>query len=129
MLELIGSIALSVFRQQRLLKKIVAAVPRVTGISAEYIHFSDVSETLSDDDLSKLKNVLTYGPKSDGIEHIGTRLLVVPRASTLSPWSSKATDIVQHCGLTQIKRLERGIAYYVQGKLNEQQLIQVSDLL
>ena len=129
MLELIGSKALSTFRKQRLLTKITQTVQQVSDISAEYIHFADVEGILSEKDLDTLKRVLTYGPKSDGIEHLGTRLLVVPRASTLSPWSSKATDIAQHCGLSQINRLERGIAYYVQGQLSEQQLLEVSKLL
>ena len=129
MLELIGSKALSAFRKQRLLNKITQTVQQVSDISAEYIHFADVEGTLSGNDLDTLKRVLTYGPKSDGIEHVGTRLLVVPRASTLSPWSSKATDIAQHCGLAQINRLERGIAYYVQGELTEQQLVEVGELL
>jgi len=129
MLELIGSKALSAFRKQRLLNKITQTVQQVSDISAEYIHFADVEGTLSGNDLDTLKRVLTYGPKSDGIEHVGTRLLVVPRASTLSPWSSKATDIAQHCGLAQINRLERGIAYYVQGDLTEQQLVEVGELL
>ncbi len=39
-----------------------------------------------------------------------------PRPGTISPWSSKATDIAHNCGLNQVKRLERGIAYYVQAK-------------
>ncbi len=129
MLELTGSTALSTFRQQRLLNKITQTVPQVTAISAEFIHFADVSGSLSEADLNTLKQVLTYGPKSEAVDHHGTRLLVAPRASTLSPWSSKATDIAQHCGLTQINRLERGIAYYVQGDLNEQQLNQVAALL
>ena len=38
-------------------------------------------------------------------------LLVVPRAGTISPWSSKATDIAHVCGLTAIRRIERGIEY------------------
>ena len=41
------------------------------------------------------------------------RLLVVPRLGTISPWSTKATDIAQHCGLTGIQRIERGVAYYL----------------
>ena len=40
--------------------------------------------------------------------------LVVPRFGTISPWSSKASDIARNCGLAKIDRLERGIAYYVQ---------------
>ncbi len=129
MLELIGSTALSAFRKQRLLKKITQVVPQVSDISAEYIHFSDLLEALNDADLAKLKRVLTYGPESDAIARAGTRLLVVPRASSISPWSSKATDIAQHCGLTQVKRLERGVAYYVQGELDEQELEKVANLL
>ncbi len=129
MLELIGSTALSAFRKKRLLKKLTRTIPLVKEISAEYIHFADVEEALTDSALSTLKRILTYGPKSEGIQHKGYRLLVVPRANTLSPWSTKATDIAQHCGLTQINRLERGIAYYVEGELSEQQLTQVAEQL
>ncbi|ORU92888.1 MAG: phosphoribosylformylglycinamidine synthase [Cycloclasticus sp. symbiont of Bathymodiolus heckerae] len=129
MLELIGSTALSAFRKQRLLTKLNQAVPQLSDVSAEYIHFADVDGTLTENEMSTLERVLTYGPKNTAIEHAGERLLVVPRASTLSPWSSKATDIAQHCGLTKIKRLERGIAYYVVGDLNEQQLEEIAALL
>jgi phosphoribosylformylglycinamidine synthase len=38
--------------------------------------------------------------------------LVVPRLGTISPWSSKATDIALRCGLTAVKRIERGIAWF-----------------
>ena len=31
----------------------------------------------------------------------------------MSPWSSKATDILQHCGLPQVKRVERGVQYFI----------------
>ena len=41
-----------------------------------------------------------------------TLRLVVPRAGTISPWSSKATDIAHNCGLEQVSRLERGVAWY-----------------
>jgi len=41
-------------------------------------------------------------------------LLVVPRPGTISPWSSKATDIAQHCGLDAVRRLERGTTYRLQ---------------
>ena len=38
-------------------------------------------------------------------------LLVVRRPGTISPWSSKATDIAHVCGLTAVRRIERGIAF------------------
>jgi phosphoribosylformylglycinamidine synthase len=51
----------------------------------------------------------------------GQLFLVVPRIGTQSPWSSKATDIARNCGLSQVRRLERGIAYRVRlkGMLSE----------
>ncbi|MDR2000735.1 MAG: phosphoribosylformylglycinamidine synthase, partial [Zoogloeaceae bacterium] len=45
----------------------------------------------------------------------GALLLVTPRLGTISPWSSKATDIARNCGFGNIKRIERGIAYYIEG--------------
>lgn len=39
---------------------------------------------------------------------------MLPRLGTISPWSSKATDIAHHCGLTMIERIERGVAYHLQ---------------
>ena len=41
------------------------------------------------------------------------RVLVVPRLGTISPWSTKATDIAQHCGLSGVLRIERGVVYYL----------------
>src|SRR5690349_23828471 len=40
---------------------------------------------------------------------------VAPRLGTTSPWSSKATDIAQVCGLLAIARIERCIAYAAAG--------------
>src|SRR5256885_14987296 len=40
-------------------------------------------------------------------------VLVVPRSGTISPWSSKATDIARVCGLAGVRRIERGIEYRV----------------
>ena len=54
----------------------------------------------------------------------GQLILVVPRPGTISPWSSKATDIAHNCGLAQVVRVERGTAYYVHAEetLSEKQL-------
>jgi phosphoribosylformylglycinamidine synthase len=35
----------------------------------------------------------------------------VPRFGTISPWSSKASDIAHVCGLDAVRRIERGIAW------------------
>ena len=58
-------------------------------------------------------------------------LIVVPRLGTISPWSSKATDIAHNCGFTGIERVERGICYVIQGlsELPQAQLIELNGLL
>ena len=41
--------------------------------------------------------------------------LVTPRAGTISPWSSKATDIVRNCGFDRVRRVERGTLWVLSG--------------
>ena len=113
MLALRGAPALSAFRHEKLLSGIQSKVPAVTGLYAEFMHFSDQSQALSENQQQVLERILRYGPKAEAQEPSGQLFLVVPRPGTISPWSSKATDIAHNCGLTSIKRLERGIAYYV----------------
>ncbi len=52
-------------------------------------------------------------PPSAAATPTGTLLLALPRIGTVSPWSSKATDIAHVCGLAAVRRIERGIAYYL----------------
>ena len=61
----------------------------------------------------------------------GTLFLVVPRPGTISPWSSKASDIAHNCGLDKVQRIERGIAYYVTAEegLSDLQKQKVSALI
>ena len=93
------------------------------------MHFADVTAALNFDEHSKLEKLLTYGPHIPEHEPQGTLILVTPRPGTISPWASKATDIAHNCGLTQVHRIERGIAYYVEGDLSVCQLNDVAALL
>ncbi len=77
------------------------------------MHFVDVEAPLDAEALGVLERLLEYGPRRAAAEERGELFLVVPRPGTLSPWSSKATDIVRNAGLTSVRRVERGIAYYV----------------
>lgn len=120
MLILRGAPALSTFRTQKLLASLQQQVPAVAGITTEYVHFADLAEPLSDAQHSILGQLLTYGPKVDGeVSHEGQLFLAVPRPGTISPWASKATDIARNTGLSAIRRIERGIAYYVTGTFTD----------
>lgn len=81
--------------------------------------------------LEKLEKLLTYGPTIEEHEPEGLLLLVTPRPGTISPWSSKSTDIAINCGLDKVKRLERGTAYYVETAtpLNDAQIADVKALI
>jgi len=82
-------------------------------IAAEFWHFAHSERPLDAAEQGRLERLLTYGPAGDLASEEGTLLLVVPRVGTVSPWSSKATDIAHHCGLGVVERLERGIAYWI----------------
>ncbi len=129
MLTLRGAPALSAFRNQKLLKTVQQSVPGVTGVYAEFAHFADLSAALSEQELEVLVQLLTYGPKIEAHEPRGTLLLAVPRPGTISPWSSKATDIAHNSGLDKVRRLERGVAYYLEGELDQADIEAVSALL
>ncbi len=115
MMEILrGSPALSAFRITKLLARFQAANLPVSNIYAEYMHFAELSAPLSDEEQTRLASLLTYGPHLSSHTPAGKLLLVTPRPGTISPWSSKATDIAHNCGLQQVARLERGVAYYVE---------------
>ncbi len=63
-----------------------------------------------------LDRILCYGPMTSSETADGELMLVVPRPGTISPWSSKATDIAHNCGLSAIERLERGVAYFLRAR-------------
>jgi phosphoribosylformylglycinamidine synthase len=113
MLILRGAPALSEFRIQKFIDQCAKAALPVSSIYAEFVHFADLTAALSAEQQAVLNKLLTYGPTITSHQPTGTLLLVTPRPGTISPWSSKATDIAHNCGLNQIKRLERGLAYYV----------------
>ncbi|GLO60126.1 phosphoribosylformylglycinamidine synthase [Vibrio sp. MACH09] len=108
-----GSPALSEFRVNKLIELCQEQGLPVTDLYAEFVHFADLSEDLHQSELEKLEKLLTYGPTIKEHKPQGTLILVTPRPGTISPWSSKSTDIAHNCGLNKVKRLERGCAYYI----------------
>ncbi|MGA1691046.1 MAG: phosphoribosylformylglycinamidine synthase [Sedimenticolaceae bacterium] len=122
MLSLRGAPALSEFRAQKLSEKVSLVIGRSLQIYAEFMHFVQLDEELTEQQKSTLSQILRYGPAIPSHEPNGQLFLVVPRPGTISPWSSKATDIAHNCGLDVINRVERGIAYYVEGaELSDQE--------
>ncbi len=109
----IGSPALSQFRLEKCLLEIQQLVPAVSVLDSHFVHFVDTNAELDEAALSVLDKLLAYGPAIQDKQAEGQLFLVTPRAGTISPWSSKASDIAHNCNLTAVERIERGIAYHV----------------
>jgi phosphoribosylformylglycinamidine synthase len=116
-LALPGPSALSPFRAAQLLARIRPVFPQATAIDAQHWHFVHVDGSLAESDAHRLSGLLDYGePAPPDVDAAGVLFLVVPRLGTISPWASKATDIAHNCGLTAIKRIERGTRYRLRTK-------------
>ena len=83
------------------------------GLDSRYLHFVDVERPLTPEQSAVLESLLRYGPAAETAAPTGNLLLALPRIGTVSPWSSKATDIAHVCGLAAVRRIERGIAWYL----------------
>jgi phosphoribosylformylglycinamidine synthase len=126
-----GAAALSDFRIQKLIASLQSNIPSLSAIYAEYVHFTDLASELSNIQEETLARLLTYGAKSETFIATGKLLVVIPRAGTISPWSSKATDIAHNAGLENINRVERGVAYHIQTgePLSPEQLTLIKNVL
>ena len=112
MLSLRGSSALSPFRLDKILAALKASAPRITRLYAEFWHFAWADGVLNSEQQETLHKILTYGPKMTEGAPSGELFLTIPRPGTISPWSTRATEIARHCGIENMIRLERGIAFY-----------------
>jgi phosphoribosylformylglycinamidine synthase len=108
MLQLPGASAFSTFRIRKLIDTIQRAGVPVSTLAAHYVHFVELEENLDADQQQTLVRLLGATEPAAGGAHA---LWVVPRIGTISPWSSKATDIAHNCGLLAVQRIERGIEY------------------
>ena len=114
MLQFRGGPALSEFRLQKLLANLRTHLPALSALSAEFHYFIDVSGALSAAEERILHALLADGVAPDAETPPGSQLVCVPRFGTISPWSSKATDIAHNCGLRPVRRIERGVVFYLQ---------------
>ncbi|MDP2819520.1 MAG: phosphoribosylformylglycinamidine synthase [Polaromonas sp.] len=131
-----GISALSDFRVQQLLPRLQAIEPKISGISARFVHLVATEAPLGEALKARLAALLRYGKPAAAAGADSLRFIVSPRFGTVSPWASKATDIAHNCGLA-VKRIERITEYNVslasgffsKGALDAAQRGQVAALL
>ncbi len=102
-----GKSALSAFRLDKLCAALSATGSGVTLEDTRHIYFTELSAELSAEETGLLDRLLGLDKKAGEPQIDGKvqTVLIVPRLGTISPWSSKATDIARHCSLPQVKRI------------------------
>ncbi|HSD28032.1 MAG TPA: phosphoribosylformylglycinamidine synthase, partial [Vicinamibacteria bacterium] len=115
-LKLPGGSALSEFRLDKLNASLRAARPGLTVVATQHWHLVETTRDPSDEERRTLDRLLRYGPDAPPAGRLrGRMVLVTPRVGTISPWSSKATDIARQCGLEGlVRRIERGTAFHLE---------------
>ena len=121
MLELPGQPALSNFRVAKLTRALKRVDERVDSLQARFVYFVSTNEELTREERSLLDALLLSGDQPVKLNKAAQCLFVVPRPGTISPWSSKATDIASACDIDAVDRIERGICYAIKfsGKVED----------
>jgi phosphoribosylformylglycinamidine synthase len=110
LLVLSGSRAVSEFRLEKLRDEL-----GVDDLHAQFVHLLNLERTLTAAEHEQVSSLLEYGPRQDAWrpdEHSEPVATIVPRLGTISPWSSKATDIFHISGLECVNRVERGVRWF-----------------
>ncbi len=128
-LTLAGAPALSAFRLARLLERLQTLDERASAVHAHFLYLVrlDVGpEPALSEQLAGLldavpatgeagrEGAMPASARQGQASPPGQAVWVLPRAGTISPWASKAIDIVHRCGLTGVARIERGIEYRIE---------------
>jgi len=119
-LALRGSAAFSSPRLARLQKTLGESFAGLRLV-AEHWYFIELETSLNADETARLKDLLGI-PALLPVVPGGELLLVTPRLGTISPWSSKATDIARNCGFAAVQPVKRAVAYHVAGKFEKSAL-------
>ena len=108
-----GAPAHSSFKQTQLLTRL-ASMSSVQSIESQWVYLFDqaLSEQQQQSALQLLNDGASFEVRQAASDEV--QILVTPRVGTISPWSSKATDIFANCN-TPIHRLERGVLFTLKG--------------
>jgi phosphoribosylformylglycinamidine synthase len=101
------------FQMSRVSDRLQSRGVSLARLAARYWHFAELDAKLNPIEERHLWQLLEYGSQDREEQETNWtgQFIIVPRLGTVSPWSSKATDIAHQCGLTMVRRIERGVVY------------------
>ncbi len=131
LLALDGQPALSDFRLTKLLASLKSRDARVSTLESRYQYFVDLERELDPAEHERLAGLLLSEDPPGRLAQNAQTIIVVPRPGTISPWSSKATDIARACDLDAVRRIERGVCYAIgfDGSAEQAQAFNLAPLL
>ena len=106
-----GAVAFARFRLAKKRAELAGLLPDICKVEAWFVHFLQLHKPLQAAEETRLFDLLDDGPAPATAESEAPACIVIPRPGLSSPWSSKATDILHHCGLTSVARIERGLCW------------------
>ena len=121
MIVLEGQPALSHFRRARLESRLQSIAPQVRVLGAWHVYFVE-AETGATPDAATLRRILQAGDDAAALADGAVSRFVTPRLGTLSPWASKATELLRGAG-QPVKRVERGLRIDLEGWDDAQQAL------
>ncbi|MBK2024800.1 phosphoribosylformylglycinamidine synthase [Francisella philomiragia] len=124
-----GLSALSPFKREKILADAKKISNKVESVSAQYIHVVELESELSSEQEKIIKSLLNYNIEYGSTEPKGHTFITAPRAGTISPWSSKATDIIRNTGISAVKRVERAVLFGIEGKVSDSELRAIENLV
>ena len=121
MLILYGGEAETAYRRSQRLQALQTLSPQIRSVGSHWVYFVDFEGSntgIDSDTKQRLCDLLSAFSVQDDNQIAGKEVIVSPRIGTISPWSSKATDIAHNCGLSEIARIERAVSYRIEGLEN-----------
>ena len=124
MILLLGGDAYSPFRMDAIRDAIAKISPDARGveIDAKWVYALKTADVVPGESVARAAVMLNATGECDGAD-----FYVTPRKGTISPWSSKATDIFRNCGVAGVERVERGIRFRTSAPLPPQCLAALYD--
>ena len=130
MLFLRCAASLTPFRLEQQLKAIKQQVPSLQALDTSWLYLVENCGVLSSDQIGLLRHILSVKAAISSQTTLENQFIVSPRLGTISPWSSKATEILDHCGLAAGGRVERAMLVTVEGwsalTIDEQNLVKAA---
>lgn len=124
-----GLSALSPFKREKILAAAKKISNKVESVSAQYIHVTELESELNSEQERIVKSLLNYNREYGIAQPMGHTFIIAPIVGTISPWSSKATDIIKNTGIKAVKRIERAILFGVEGQVSASELKQIQDIV